>query len=414
MSVPQGDGLPKGEMMDEQGYRFGVGVLVIASLVIAVMLVLFFGAAPNFFAQHYLVTIRFDGAPGVETDTPVRKAGVKIGRVQAVRLLEDGDGVDLTLELDGQYKVRAGDLPRIGTGSIITGDAVVEFIKETNESLLERFDGLGGSPKDGILDGNEKTLASTYLQDGDFFRGGRVAPDPFEALLGVQDSFGTTLAAIETAGNQVTALALDVRKMIGGSDGELQKIARKTEITIDNFNNTLDAIEGLFRDPNLKQALDVMATRLPELIGEAEQVMNQTENTLAAFEDVGRAAEATMQNVTEFTEPLGQQGEQIVTDVIRTIQNLDSLLVDLKQVSATVNRVAQRVNNGQGTFAKLVDDDELYFTLINTLQNVEVLTRRLQPVIEDARVFSDKVARDPSSLIDVKGALLRRPRGGVK
>ncbi len=400
--------------MDEQGYRFGVGVLVIASLVIGVMLVLFFGAAPNFFAQRYQVTIRFDAAPGVATDTPVRKNGVQIGRVRSVRLLEDGDGVDLTLELDGQYKVRAGELPRIGTGSIITGDAVVEFVKETQESLIERFDGTGGSPQDGILDENESQLASTFIKDGDFLSGGRVAPDPLDTLLNMQDSFGTTLAAIETAGNQVTALALDVRKMIGGGDGELQKIAQQTEVTIENFNQTLDAIESLFRDPNLKNALNVMSTRLPELIDEAEVVMQQTEDTLEAFEGVGLAAEETMQNVTKLTEPLGEQGEQIVGDVMSTIQNLDSLLTDLKRVSASVDQVVQRVNNGQGTFAKLVDDDELYYTLIHTLQNIEVVTRRLQPVIEDARVFSDKVARDPSSLIDVKGALMRRPRGGVK
>ncbi len=38
-------GIPKEPDMDEQGYRFGVGVLVVASLVIAIILVMFFGAA---------------------------------------------------------------------------------------------------------------------------------------------------------------------------------------------------------------------------------------------------------------------------------------------------------------------------------------------------------------------------------
>ena len=97
--------------MDEQGYRFGVGVLVVASLVIAVMLILFFGAAPNFFVERYNVTIRFEAAPGVATDTPVRKNGVQIGRVKSLQLLDE-DGVDLTLELDAKYKVYARELPR--------------------------------------------------------------------------------------------------------------------------------------------------------------------------------------------------------------------------------------------------------------------------------------------------------------
>lgn len=399
--------------MDEQGYRFGVGVLVVASLVIAIILILFFGAAPNFFAQRYQVTIRFDAAPGVATDTPVRKNGVQIGRVMDVQLLDE-DGVDLTLELDSEFKVRAGELPRIGTGSIITGDAVVEFIPPTQESLVSRFDGAGGSLQDGILDENESQLAAAHIKDGDFLSGGRVAPDPLDALINMQESFDTTLIAIEAAGNQVNALAQDVRDVIGGGDGELQQIARKTELTIDNFNQTLDAIEQLFSDPNLKESLDVMATRLPDLVTNAEGVMIQAEETMAAFEDVGRAAENTMNNITEFTEPLGEHGEEIVIDAMRTIDNLDKLLVDLRSVAATVDRLGERINNGQGTVAKLLDDDQLYNSLNETLWNVETLTRRLIPVVEDARVFTNKISRNPASLIDARGVITGRPNGGVR
>lgn len=394
--------------MDEQGYRFGVGVLVVASLVIAVMLILFFGAAPNFFVERYNVTIRFDAAPGVATDTPVRKSGVQIGRVKSLQLLDD-DGVDLTLELDSQYKIYARELPRIGTGSLITGDAVVEFVPPTQESLLTRFDGASGSPRDAILDENELLLAATPIQDGDFFRGGRVAPDPLDALLTMQEGFGTTLAAIETAGNQVTALALDVRKLIGSGDGALQDIARKTDLTIDNFNQTLDAIEGLFNDPSLQASLDTLAQRLPGLVNEAESVMRQTGDTLAAFEDVGRAAEDTVKHVTEtvrnvnqLTAPLGRNGEKLVGDVVETLNNLNHLLVDLRGVSA-------RFNQGNGTVAKLLDDPQLYYSFINTLENIETLTRKLEPIVDDARIFTDKVSRQPSSLIDLRGAITGRP-----
>lgn len=399
--------------MDEQGYRFGVGVLVVASMVIAIILILFFGAAPNLFTDRYLVTIRFAAAPGVTSDTPVRKNGVQIGRVKSLKLLDE-DGVDLTLELDSQYKVRSGELPQIATGSLITGDAVVEFIPPSQESLIRRFDGAGGSPQDGILDENEALLASTPLKDQDFLSGGRVAPDPFDALVSMQASFDTTLGAIEQAGNQVTALALDVRNMLGGGDGELQKIADQTEQTIANFNRTLTAIESLFDDPNLRSAIETVSTRLPDLIDNAEGVMLQTQDTLAAFEDVGRAAEGTMQNITEFTDPLGEQGEAIVGEVRQTIQNLDKLVVDLRTSAAQVNRIAARINSSDGTISKLIDDDQLYYEVAETLHNVSTLTRELRPIIQDIRVFSDKVARDPASAIDLRGAITGRPRGGIK
>jgi phospholipid/cholesterol/gamma-HCH transport system substrate-binding protein len=404
--------------MDEQGYRFGVGVLVVASLVIVIILILFFGAAPNFFAKRYQVTIKFPAAPGVETDTPVRKNGVQIGRVTDVKLLDVNEqsrdeegGVILRLELDSKVRVRASEVARIGTGSLITGDAVIEFVPGNQASRLARFDGVGGSPKDGVIDQNEQQIADAYLADGDYSGGpgaGQVAPDPLNALVSMQESVVTTLASMEQASNQVNLLAGDIRRVIGGGEGDTPGINRKLEQTIDNFNQTLNAIEGLFNDPALRSAIATTSNRLPQLINEAETVMQQTKSTLASFEGVGVAAEETMKNVAEFTRPLGKQGDKLVSDAVRALGNLDALLAEVRQVTA-------KVNSSQGTVAKLLEDDELYFSLVRTLENVETLTRRMQPIVEDVRIFSDKVARDPSQVIGLRGALSGRPAGiGVK
>ncbi|MFN3193356.1 MAG: MlaD family protein [Aureliella sp.] len=426
--------------MDEQGYKFGVGVLVIASLVIAIILVLFFGAAPNLFAKRYTVTIEFDSAPGVTTDTPVRKAGVQIGRVQSVKLQDEG-GVNLTLELDSEFRVRAGDQPRIGTGSLITGDAVVEFVPVPNDSprLLARFDGINGA-KDGFLDQEEKLAANSYIQDGEYYKGGTVAPNPLDAFVDIESSMSETLGtfqsagnAITTAGNQVTQLASDVQRIIGGGDGEFKRIAQQAELTIDNLNRTLNTIDGVFSDPNIKNTIATISDRLPALVDNAENAINQVGDTVAAFEktaqafeEVGVTAEATIgdvadslsgvsktiDNINAFTDPLADQSEEIVGEVRQTLRDLDRFLVDLRGVSAQVKQVATRINNGQGTVAKLIDDPQLYYRLDSALMNVETLTRRLLPIVEDTRVLSDKLARDPSTI--VRGAIFGPRGGGIK
>ncbi len=408
--------------MDEQGYRFGVGVLVVASLVIVIILILFFGAAPNFFAKRYEITINFERAPGVETDTPVRKNGVQIGRVTSVKLLDSNDndpknpGVNLTMELDSQYKIRASEVARIGTGSLITGDAVVEFVQASEEERLRRFDGSGGSPKDGALDANEQAIASSILAQGDYIGdgAGKVAPDPLEALLKMQESFGPTLASIQRASDQVNGLASDIRQVVGvgdgnaGGNGPLQSVARKAEETMKNLDEILNAFDTILSDPKLQTAISATADRLPKLIEEAEGVMTQTRKTIASFEGVGLAAEETMKNVSEFTKPLGAKGDKIVTDALRTLNNLDTLLADIRLVTA-------KVNNSQGTVQKLLEDDQLYYSFVRTLENVEMLTHRMQPIVEDARIFSDKLARDPSQLIGVRGVINGRGPGlGVK
>jgi phospholipid/cholesterol/gamma-HCH transport system substrate-binding protein len=393
--------------MDEQRYRFGVGVLVIASIVIGVILIMFFGAAPNFLARHYQVTVNFPAAPGVASDTPVRKNGVNIGRVKDVNLLEDDAGVDLVLELDSNRKVRQGELCRVGTGSLITGDAVVQFVPPTSQSLIERFDGRDGLPPDGQLSDVEQQVAAAYLKDEDYIKGGQVAPDPLESLVTMQEKFAPTLVAIEQAGNQVGALARDVRSLLGGGEGQIRQIVQKTEETMDNFNQTLDSIEAIFGDERLRASLQVAADRLPKLLDEAQGVLAETKETLNVYEGVGRAAEQAMTNVAEFTEPLGEEGDRIVADAVRTLNNLDGLVTDLRQVST-------RLNSGQGTLNRLLNDDELYYSVQRTVQNLEGLTRRLQPIVEDVRVFTDKVARDPRQL-GVAGAIQGRPIGtGLK
>lgn len=398
--------------MNEQGYKFGVGVLVVASMIIAVILILFFGAAPNFFANRYEVTVRFDSAPGVTSDTPVRKNGVAIGRVKNIKLLDEG-GVDLTLELDGKFVVRAGEQPRIAKDSFITNAAVVELLPPDLKNLLTRFDGTAGSPANGVLDPNEQLLAETPIKAGDFYRGGIVAADPLDTLLNMQQSVATTLGAIEAAGNQVTGLASDLRRMIGTGDGELGQISKKAEQTIDNLNETLTSMNRIINDPRISSTLDTIATRLPKVADQAQEVMEQTTKTLQAFENVGLEAERTMQNVSQFTQPFADQGDDILQEARNSLTNLNALVNDLRRLSGQADSLLTRVNNGQGTIARLIDDDQLYYSVVNTLNNIEVVTRRLQPIIEDARVFSDKVAREPSSLINIRGAITGA-RGGVK
>ena len=72
------------------------------------------------------------------------------------------------------------------------------------------------------------------------------------------------------------------------------------------------------------------------------------------------------------------------------------------------------MNSGEGTLGRLVRDDELYDRLEMATTNIEDATRRIRPILNDVRVFTDKIATDPRQL-GVKGALDRKPLGiGLK
>ena len=68
--------------------------------------------------------------------------------------------------------------------------------------------------------------------------------------------------------------------------------------------------------------------------------------------------------------------------------------------------LTQALNNREGTIGQLIHDPQLYENLNRLMCNanqvfvqVNELTLRLRPVVDDARVFTDKVAREPGRII---------------
>ena len=65
---------------------------------------------------------------------------------------------------------------------------------------------------------------------------------------------------------------------------------------------------------------------------------------------------------------------------------------------------SQQLNDPQGSLGALLHDKELYQHVNHMVKNVDELTRDLKPILNDARVFTDKIARHPE-LLGVRGAI---------
>ena len=86
--------------MNERIMQFRVGVMILATILIAAILVLLFMGSSPLLHGTYTIYIKFSDAPGVTRDTPVRKAGIRIGRVRNVQFADDDAGVIVTAEID--------------------------------------------------------------------------------------------------------------------------------------------------------------------------------------------------------------------------------------------------------------------------------------------------------------------------
>jgi phospholipid/cholesterol/gamma-HCH transport system substrate-binding protein len=115
-------------------------------------------------------------------------------------------------------------------------------------------------------------------------------------------------------------------------------------------------------------------------------------------------ADQNLKNLQGFTQPLSDSGPEMVNHANHSIRELDELLGQFTQFG-------RGLNSSQGTLGQLINNQELYQQLTEAACNINELTHRLQPILNDVRDFTDKIARHPE-VLGVRGAIDRSP--GIK
>jgi phospholipid/cholesterol/gamma-HCH transport system substrate-binding protein len=357
--------------MDDRVLRLRVGVVVLAAALITAFLVARFGDLPLPGTGTYTVYVRFPRAPGVSQGTPVRISGVQIGRVTTVELLQP-TGVRVVAEIDSNRSILDSYVCWI-TSATVLGDSVLEFV-----------------PPDPIPPGSQPIEHRTEIING------RVAANPLEVLTTLEPNLQASLSAVRDAGLEVTRTARNLNAAIGNTHDQIPRFFQKAERAVDEFGAAMTTFNTIFGEPQLRDDLRQSLQNLPQTLDKAN----------AAFDSMRLASDRAAQNLENlknFTQPLGERGPQLVDNLDGSLANINELLEQL--VTFTDN-----LNSRQGTLGRILNDDALYLRLERTLANAEDLTAQMKPIFADIRVFSDKIARDPRQL-GLKGALDKRPLG---
>ncbi len=361
--------------MEERTMQFRVGVVVLATLVIAGVLVLIFGEAPQLFQKGITVYVRFPRAPGVMVDTPVRKSGILIGRVRSVELAEDGT-VEVTLAIFRRYQGRIyrDEICRIEGGSLL-GDSVIAFVPS-------------GQP-----DGEREPI-----QDGDTIRG-RVAPDAIQVVNQMQQGLQEVAQSIVQTSRDIDRVAVQISRFLEQNNERFARLLEKSEQALDNIRGAAQSVQQLAGDPQMKQQLQQTLQQLP-------QILQQTQTTIRMMQQTLAKADRNLDNLQRFTEPLGRRGEQVLANADQLFIKLGRSADQLDRLMENLVLFSERINQQQGTLGRLMKDPQLYENMVELTRNLNRLTIELRPLLYDARVFSDRIARDPG-VLGVRGALQR-------
>jgi phospholipid/cholesterol/gamma-HCH transport system substrate-binding protein len=421
--------------MNERRMQFGVGVVVLATMILGGLLVSFNGPVSTSWMPwatgNYDVGIAVPQAPGVDKHTPVRKNGVLIGRVKSI---EDKDqGVVIWAEVYAK-PLYAEYIPRVRTTAL--GDATIEFSSRAPAP------------------GSQPVPPKTVFQ-------GEVVPNPFDSLASLgelKEDFAASSRALGQAGDEVAKLAKRVNDAFGdetsGNQGRVNRLLDTTERAMNQFadtmtsmNQTINSVNEIIgdgpvvRQTNMLQA-PVNGQRVPpgppsfngqrapngqpingqplpagqqptegqQLRGKLREGLNELPDAIHEFratmresQTVLKSAEKNFKNLEGFTEPLGQKGEDFAVAILKVADGLDKLVSDF-------NTLTQAINSRQGTVGKLIYDPQVYenfnrlmFNANQVLCDIQTAVNdvafRLKPILTDARIFMSKVAEEPGRFV---------------
>lgn len=367
--------------MNERVMQFRVGVMVVATLLICGILILVFDGLPTFGLGDtpYVVYLRFKEAPGVSEGTPIRKSGIRIGRVKTLQFAEDipqlreanETGVVAIAEIDRDRTLHHNEVPQIRQS--LLGDAYIEF----------------------ALDRSQPEVTPAYAS-GDTIAG-VVQSNPLEFITKMEGDMAMTMRSVANTSNEIGGLARRINELIKNNDEQFVRIVGKTESSIDALQKAISHVDQMVGDPEIQAGIKKAAQDLPATMNELRDAVSKLKPSL-------QKADMILSDVQGFTRPLGEKGPQLVESIDRAASRMDRVLGEL-------DTFTRSINSSEGTIGRLIKNPQLYDSLNSVAANVNELSRELKPIVRDIRAFSDKVSRHPESL-GVRGALF--PSSGIK
>ena len=299
-----------------------LGIFFALALVAAVIIVEMAGGL-DFFKKGYHLRAQFDYIQELKVGDPVKLAGVLVGRVDKISLVESK--VEVRLKLDSAAKVR--------TDSIAT----IRFI--------------------GLLGQNYVAI--------DF--GSPTAPVAAEnTLLGTKEQ-----ADLSTLMVKLEGVAVGVENLTKSFNG-------------DNIGNLLGPFTDFLREnsPHLSGILTNLQTISKQVAGGEGTV-----GRLIMEDQLYHSALATVTNLNSTADELKitiAQARTLVDSITQgqgTLGKLakdETLYTETTTAMTNLKEIFQKINKGEGTVGKLVNDETMFKNLKLTLQKVEKATEGLE------------------------------------
>jgi len=343
--------------MTDRNRNVLIGLFVLVGLICLAVLIVLFGESRGIFSQRYELRAKFVRITGVREGTDVKLAGVWVGNVNRVELIDPvkpGEGVYAVIEIDNQYVVPRGSVANVVTP--IMGQAAINIIPPTTvtEPLPQDgtaiIQGLVKNPLETVIDPKMMaTLEKTTAQIGILAEALTPAAKAVEELLQTR-----TVAEVDKAPETVTA---------------------NLSTAVERLHDVLKHIDTVLGDPatqsNLKETLANFKA--------ASEEAKLAAASLKTFGEKARAAAVGANKVvTNFDATIDMANRHIDALGQRLLVNADKLSKVLDYIASAGRDMAE----GDGTVGMLLRDPKFYDELMLTTKRLGAAAVELEILVK--------------------------------
>ncbi len=348
------------------GLFFLIGLVILAAITFKVENL---GAV---FQPRYRVLATFPHAAGLKKGDTVAVNGLSVGEIERIDLIEEG--VRVAMQVESRATIREDATAKIAWSGLL-GNRYVDIEP--------------GSPD------APKIASGAEIESGPSIELEAILRKVDEAAGEVQ----TFLAETDVGGqlgemtDRITAIADDIRNEKGtigklvGSD----ELYEKALAMVDDLQSSADRVERLVSEN--EERMDNILKSLDEALPQAEEALTSVKN-LAKQAEEGEGLlgalltdkkmredfqngldrlSASLDRIENFTKDL-EEGKGLASRLVKD----EELANDLGEAVASLKAVAERIEKGDNTVARLTRDDDMYRDVKKLVDDLRETLRRVK------------------------------------
>ncbi len=297
------------------------------------------------------IIAKFDTVAGLERKAIVRYAGVKVGYVDDIKLV-DGKAV-VYIRLNPDVKIKADAYAEVGSLGLL-GEKYIEI--------------KGGSP------------LAPYLEDGDVIKGNPPV------------SIDQIVSSLNSIGSDVKEITETFKGVLATKEGKakLDRIFSNLDEITFQLKNTIK--ENQDNINKLTHNLALISEELKKITYYNKQPFTNAINNIAKLtEEINRVLPDLVENLNQL---LKQTNEIMVSnkyDIESSIDNLRIASLRLSDTLDNLRNITEKIRRGEGTLGKLISDTTTHENLNKALTNLNQTLEEAKGVLGRFSAYQTKI-----------------------